>query len=612
MKRIYAWLNALLHRRRMESEMDAELRFHLEACADDLTRSGIPRAEAERRARIEFGGLALAKEDCRRSLGLRLIDELRQDLRYAARSLRKTPGFTAAALASLALGIGANTVIFSFVAAVLLKAFPYREASALVDVSELDQNQMGRPLREILDLPAQSQTLAEIAVTPVFPASYNMTGPLLGNPERISAARVTANYFDLLGVSPALGNGFSAAQSGVLVSNRFWRTTLGANPAIAGKSVLLDGQEYRISGVLPPGDYDRTTLQLWIPIANTPKDLQKDDFYRTTARLKPGVTLAQANAGLARFKAKARTLRGALVRPETGKLLWLLAGAVGFVLVIACANLANLMLARAAARQREVAIRISTGAGRFRLVRQFLTESLVLSLAGGALGAALAALLLPAVYRIVPAYFLPLEAKPALDGRVLLFALAGALVTGLLFGAAPAWRFSAPSLSPYRRTHRLRDALLTAEAALAVVLAAGAGLMIHSFARLLAVDPGLRPERVVTWSVQFGKRPNEVSLIRAYQEEFLRRLRQVPAIESAAVSNAVPFSGGFTAVVEIAGAPTPKGDAMVWTVTPEYLATMGTRMLQGRWFTSADGPGAPPVAVVSRRFAQRYYGGARP
>ncbi len=619
--RLLAFWHALLNRRRIESEMDAELRFHVKAYADDLVRSGVRHAEAERRAYIEFGGVALAKEDCRRSLGLRLVDEVHQDLRYAVRSLRKSPAFTAAALLSLALGIGANTVVFSFVDAVLLKAFPYRQPSSLVDVSELDQNQMGRPLREILDLPAQSQTLAEIAVTPVFPVSYNMTGPLLGYPERVSGAAVTTNYFEMLGVRPSLGNSFSATQSepgresAVLLSNRFWRTTLGANPAIAGRSVLLDGQEYRIFGVLPPGEFDRTTLQFWIPLSHTPKNLQKDDFYRTTARLKSGVTQVQANADLARFKAKARTLRGALVRPETGKLLGLLAGAVGFVLMIACANVANLMLARAAARQREVAIRISTGADRARLVRQFLTESLALSLVAGALGAALAAILLPVIVRIVPAHFLPLEAKPVLDGRVFLFTLAATLLTGLLFGAAPAWRFSAApaqAVSRHARTHRLRDALLIAEAALVVVLAAGAGLMIHSFARLLAVDPGLQPERVVTWSVQFEKRVNEIPQIRAYQEEFLRRLRQVPAVESAAVSNAIPFSGGFTAVVEIAGAATLKGDAMVWTVTPEYLATMGMRMLRGRWFTSADGSAAPPIAVVSRSFAQRYYGGANP
>lgn len=621
--RLLTFWNALRRRPRLEAEMDAELHFHMEAYAADLVRSGLSRSDAERQARIEFGGFDSVKEDCRQSLGLRLVDELTQDLRYAARSLRKSPAFTAAAVLSLALGIGANTVVYSFVDAVFLKPLPYREPDRLVDISQLNKNVMGCSLKELLDLRAQNRSLADLAAITVFSNGATLSSPVLDHAERVVASAVTANYFDVLGVRPVLGRAFllNENQPGrnavVVLSNRFWRTAMGADRSVAGKPILLDGREHLIAGILPPGRFDRDNTQVWIPLAFTPATLNRGTWFVALGRLKPGVSMSQANIDLKRMNVKARAWRDAHVRVDAHSLVLLMSGAVAFVLLIACANVANLMLARAASRQREVAIRLATGAGRFRLVRQFLTESTVIAIAGGAVGALLAFSLMPGVMHIVPADFLPPEAKPLVDVRVLLFTLGASLVTGLLFGMTPAWTFSrSPSsrLVEQALSNRLRGALLIAETALAVILAAGAGLMVHSFARLVSVDPGFRPERILTWSTSLNPaRYATVPRILAYQEEVLDKVHLIPGIEAAAIGNLVPFGNGFfDAHVDILGPAPVRGGATVFAVTPEYLSTMGLSMRSGRWFTSADKAGSPLVAVVGTRFARKYFGGRSP
>ena len=337
-----------------------------------------------------------------------------------------------------------------------------------------------------------------------------------------------------------------------MISNRFWRERLGGDVGIAGKVALLNGRPFRIAGILPPGEFDREFSQIWVPMTLGPKDLARDRWMTVIAKLKPGVSLAQANAALQPFQLAAQFYQLTWEYESSRKLLLIAFGAVGFVLLIACANVANLMLGRAAARRQEVAIRLSIGAGRFRLVRQFLTESLALAAAGGVLGALLAYGAMPVARRMFPGgpNSYPVEANPAVDWRVLLFTLCAALVAGVLFGLAPALQFStapASRLASRARRNRLQWALLTAETALALVLASGAGLMTHSFARLMAVDPGYRPERVLTWSVHLSAAHYTVPAIMAYQEQFLARLRQIPAIEVAASSNSTPralFDGG--------------------------------------------------------------------
>lgn len=622
LSRLRLFWKALFRRGRLESEMEAELRFHMDAYADDLVRSGVPRLEAERRARVEFGGVALTKEDCRQSLGLRLVDELRQDLRYAARSLRRSPGFTAAAVVSLALGIGANTVIFSFVDAVFLKPFAYKEPNKLVRLFLISERgtmqQMSGSIRDLQDLREASPVFADIAAQDLFESSMNFSGAMLEGAERVYAGRVTANYFRTLGVLPALGAGFSPDdnQPGradvVLLSNRFWRERLGADNGIPGKIAVLNGRSYRIVGVLPPGPFDRKRSNVWIPMSFTPKYMSNAQWLTAIAKLKPGVSLAQANAAIRASRVAAEPYQRTWEYRDERALLLIAFGAVGFVLLIACVNVANLMLARASARRQEVAIRISIGAGRFRLVRQLLTESFLIAGAGAAAGAALAVAALPLAKRLVPegARIFPVEATPTVDWRVLLFTAGAALCAGVLFGLAPSWQFSsppAPGLAMRARRSRLQTALVTAETALAVVLASGAGLMTHSFARLMSLDPGYNPEQVLTWSVRLPSDRYPVAAKREYAQRFLERLRHIPAVEVAALGNSLPqpqFDGGVQCARYV--------PAMHWIVTPEYLPALRIPLLSGRWLLPSDTVGSAPVAVIDETVARACFGMENP
>ncbi len=497
-----------------------------------------------------------------------------QDLSYGLRLLRRRPGFTAVALIVLALGIGITSAMFSFVDAVLLKPLAYKNPEQLVMVWERDP-QVDRstpPPPMFREWRAQNQVFSHMAAYTTSIRGGDSRGLTLtgrGPAERIRCMAVSASYFDMLGVLPTLGRTFREEEEQVgkehvvILSNRFWRRTFGADPNVLGRAIELSDEKYTVVGVLPGnGIFDQLSTDAWIPLAIRADQMRWDtNFFRVLARLKPGVTLQQANAEMSRiteeaarqgpafrrnYSANVMPFRNEVVQRDLREVLLLLQGAVSLILLIACVNVANLLLARGASREREVAIRAALGAGRLRLLRQFLTESLLLAALGGGLGLLVAAWLLEGFTALMPKLTLPQEALVALDYRVVLFTAGVSLATGILFGLAPAWQATSTSLSRQLRPHRsrLRNGLLVWEIALTFLLVIGAGLLIRSFARLLAVDPGMETERILTVSTDLWKtRYPQAHQIVSYQEEFLRRIRATPGVKSAAVTNALPLTG---------------------------------------------------------------------
>ena len=522
--------------------------------------------------------------------------------------LRKSRGFAAVAVAVLGLGIGVTCAMFSFVDAVLLKPLAYRNPEQLVVVWErtpqVDRSTPAPPM--FRKWRARNQVFSHMAAYTGFIRGGGGEGLTLtgqGPAERIRCTAVSASYFDLLGIQPALGRTFREEEEQVgkehvvILSNRFWRRTFGGDPNVLGKAIELSNEKYTVVGVLPGnGIFDRLSMDVWIPLAIRPDQMRwSTNFFRVLARLKPGVTLEQANAEMSRITEEAARqgpvsgrnygasvvrFRDEVVGRDVRNVLLLLLGAVALTLLIACVNVANLLLARGASREREVAIRAAVGAGRWRLVRQFLTESLLLAALGGGLGLLLATWLLEGFTALMPKLTLPQEATVALDFRVVLFTVCVSLATGVLFGLAPAWQASNPNLSRQLRpgSSRFRSVLLVSEIALTFVLVIGAGLLIRSFARLLAVDPGVETESILTVSTNLWKtRYPQGHQIVAYQEEFLRRIRAVPGVKSAAVTNALPLTArNFNNNLYVAGRRDTHRDCAIRPVSPDYFRTMGS------------------------------------
>jgi len=576
------------------------------------------------------------------------MDTFWQDLRYGFRMLLRKPSFTAVAALALALGIGANTAIFSVVNAVLLEPLPYRDADRLVMVwgnnlpkgATIDLVSPG----DLAEWKAQNHVFEDLAGS--RDASYSLTG--MGEPESIFGYRFAANFFHVLGVNALLGRTFlpeedrPGSDKVVVLSHRLWQRRFGGDPGVIGKSITLSGAPYTVIGIMPPGFSHPRGAELWTPLALDPSLMNNRQrrFLRVAARLKPGVTREQAQKEMDGIAA-----RIAAQYPETNagegvnvvKLeyigdartpLLVLLGAVGFVLLIACANVANLLLVRAAARQKEIAIRTALGASRLRLVRQFLTESVLLSLFGGALG------LLLAFWSVGPMralfqsnienFNLPkVEAIPV-DGRALGFSLLLSLLTGVIFGLLPALQASKPDLNltlkesggsstVSARGRRFRDLLVVAEIALALMLLIGAGLMIKSFLRLQQGDLGLNPKNVLTMQVMLPqyKYPDAQKRL-AFLQGVLQRVETLPGVQSVGAINFLPLSGFWgTASFSIEGRPLPKpgeepgADNRV--ITPHYLRAMGIRLVRGRDFTERDREGAPQVAIINETLARRYW-----
>ncbi len=657
---------AILGRSRMESDMDAELKFHIEACAEDLIRSGVPRQQAMRRARIEFGGVESAKEECREARGVGLFESVAQDLRYGIRMLRKSPGFAAIAILTIAVGIGATTAIFSIVDATLLHSLPYPHPEQLVNIEDdlpgVGAQDVGISVPEWQDL--QRSGIFQ-NVSPVGGGSVNLTGS--SQPARIFFAAVPPNYFALIGVKPQLGRTFNPDDhtpgftlEGV-ISDGVWKSSFGGDPNILGRSVRLDNDLYQIIGVMPPGYHDpgRTpedrNVEMWMatgfagPPAPPPQRNSRI-LPNTIARIGPGLTLEAAQSRVdalvaslqkqfpidyperAAWRVRLVPLQQSVVGNVRQSLILLL-GAVGLVLLIGCVNVANLLLARASARGREMAIRQAIGASRWRLISQLLTEGLLLSLAGGIAGLAILYFTKEFLLRMVPDS-LPRLTEVGINWTVLLFALGAILVAGVIFGLAPAWHAGRADLTHVLKQEgrgstgsgeqaRTRRILVITEFALSLVLMIAAGLLLRSFWDLLNVRPGFNPENVMavrTWLPVPNDPETDIYKTAAQEAPFIRevvrRSKTLPGVEEAAMGDLAALPLGHNQddlnpyLMILEGHETESNLApLVNTsvVSPEYFHLIGMTLQRGRLFGELDNETAPRVAVINEAFARTYW-----
>jgi predicted permease len=646
---------ALLRRGAVEKELDEELGFHLDRQIEKHVAAGHGRAEAVRLARLELGGVHQVKEACRDARGVGAVEVTIQDVRYGLRQLRRSPGFTAVALVTLALGIGANTALFSVVNGVLLNPLPYDQPDELVILRQSKPNfATGTiPYLNFLDWQKHNRSFAAMGIY----RSYGFNLSAGGTADVVNAQFVTSGLFPLLGVRPLLGRGFAPGEDEIgrppvaLISESLWSRKFDRSPDVLGRTIILDGRGYTVLGVMPAGldvTLDRGPLELhdvWVPIGQW----QNEYLLNRSAglgiggvgRLKPGVSLEQARADMERVT---RDLAAAFPEANRGTgaalipfkdwvvggvrpVLLVLFGAVAIVLVIACVNVANLLLARATGRARELAIRVALGASRARLVRQLVTESLLLALAGGGLGLLVAGWATPAALGLLPET-LPRAGEIGLDGSVLAFTFGLSIVCGLLFGLVPALKATDATLHPTLKDggrgsgahHRFQDALVAVQMAMVLVLLVGAGLMIRTLDRLWQVDPGFEPAGVSGFDVSYPPSMTKVepTRTRAYLRELEARIKAIPGVDGVSPSNgAIPLRGDDERLFWKDGQPKPSDlTGMSWTlwytVGPEYLRIMDIPLLRGRFLRPEDDERAPLVAVADEIFAREYFPGENP
>ena len=646
-------MNIFNHRRR--KELDDELQSHLAMAQQDRQDRGESPQQAAQSARREFGNVALVEHVTRDQRRGRRLDEFLQDLRFALRTLRKSPGFTMVAILTLALGIGANTSLFSVVNAVLLNPIPYPHPEQLVMVHESKPNFRSGSISypNFRDWRHDNHSFSSMAVT--RGSSFTLTG--LGEAEELRAQFISSDYFSLLAVQPVLGRFFATGEDEigapplVLITENFWHRKLSGSPDAIGKTLNLDGKAFTIVGVTPASFeiFQRVTAaptDVFAPIGQWSNPLlnkrEAGLGIHGVGRLKPGVTLDQGIADMQRV-----TDNLAQAYPESDKgigatlvdfrkemlgnvqpVLVVLLGAVGFVLLIACANVANLLLARSTGRTREFAIRVALGAGRSRLVRQLLTESSLLALSGGALGLAIAQVATSSAVKVLPVQ-LPRAANIGIDSHVLFFTAGISLLAGILFGIVPALRTSHPHLHDTLKEggrggsgsrHRAQGAFVVAEMAMALVLLVGAGLMIRSLVVLWRTNPGFEPANVVTFGLalppsSLGARADA---IRSEVRDLDRKFASIPGVQAASQSwAAFPLSSDDEQLFWIDGDPKPATENdMKWTlnyvVQPDYLNVMTIPLIRGRFFNQHDDEHSPFVAVVDEEFVRKYFAGENP
>ncbi|HKX28980.1 MAG TPA: ABC transporter permease [Blastocatellia bacterium] len=643
------WRN-LFRKGRTERELAEEIRAHLELLIEMKIGEGLDPAAARRAALIELGGEEQVKERVREARVGYHLDASLQDLRYGLRMLFRNPGFTLVAILTLALGIGANTAIFSVVNAVLWRSLPYRDPDRLVLVGRTTMNGAidTVSVNGFLEWRDQARVFEQIAAYGFD--EVDLAGD--GEAERLMAAVVSAALFKTLGIAPALGRDLLPTEETaegspvVILSDGLWQRRFGGNPQIIGRAITLGGRSRTIVGIMPPGFRFPEQAELWLPLA---LGRQPGPAISVIGRLKPGVTPEAARADLSvlldrrrpaspRREAEAQVRIIGLNESLVGKVRWallVLFGAVALVLLIACANVANLFLARAATRQKEMAIRTALGAGRGRLIRQLLTESLLLSLAGGAAGLGLAYLAVKLIVAMSPADIKRIQ-ESGVDGRALGFTCLAIVVTGIIVGIFPAWQASRTGINETLKaksavgsarsrrggSERALPALMIAELALALVLLVGAGLMIKSFLRLMALPKGFNPDGILTLTVAPGRvrYPGGSPRRGAYYQEVLDRVRSLPGVRSAALtSHFLPFNGptriGF---FEIEGRPPfdPERRPLVTLnfISSEYFQAMGIELSAGRAFEAREvAVGSKPNAVIiSEMMAQRFFPGENP
>jgi putative ABC transport system permease protein len=642
------WRN-LSRKTRKEQELTEEIDAYLEMLVEQKIIEGFDPAEARRAALIELGGKEQIKEQMREARVGHQLETLWQDIRNGLRLLGRNPGFAAVAALTLALGIGANTAIFSVVNAVLLRPLPYAEPERLVTLAYYRAKAGFEAAHEadFLEWREQAKAFEKVA------AHTEMTVDLGGSePVRLNAALVSADLFSTLGVGPALGRAFTpdedkaGAAPVVILSHALWRRRFGSDPQIVGRSIILDGKSHTVIAIMPPGFQFPGEQDLWTPLAlDVNRALRGEGILilGVIARLKPGMTLEAARSDLSFFleglkqsrpeqysevEVRVARLSEQMVRDVREALLALF-GAVVFVLLIACANVANLLLARASTRQKEMAIRAAVGAGRLRLVRQLLTESLTLSLLGGLAGLLAAALGVKLLVKMNPGNIARLD-ESVVDGRVLVFTCAVAVIVGLLTGALPALRASKTDVNGalkaqnvsgafVRSGRRTLPALMIAELALTMVLTIGAGLLIRSFLQMVAVPKGFNPDGVLTLELapNLSKYPWDGPQREAYFQEFLARVQTLPGIQSAGLTSFLPLAqSSRIAAFHVEDRPPVDPGKMPFVylnhVSQDYFQTMGMQVLVGRAFSIQDVPMSQRVAIINETMAWRFFANESP
>ncbi|MFZ0415403.1 MAG: ABC transporter permease [Candidatus Acidiferrales bacterium] len=640
------WLTRLFSRRRLYNDLSAEMAAHLQEKTDELVARGMSRAEATRAAAREFGNATLLEERSREVWQWPSLESFLADIRFALRMLRKSPGFTAVAVLTLALGIGANTALFSVVNGVLLNPLPFPDPDRLVTVAASKPNFARGSISypNFLDWHRINQCFSFFAVS--RSSGYLLTG--VGNAEELDAAMVTSDFFPMLGIKPVLGRSFTPEEDQiglahvVAISTDLWQRKFGSSPDVIGKGISLDGKGYTIVGVFPGRlDLPMSPVDIYAPLGEFRNPVLNNRLaglgIHGIARLKPGVTIEQARADmqrvtnyLAQVYPDADKGTGATLDPlkerMVGKVrgfLLLLLGAVGFVLLIACVNVANLLLARGAARSREIAVRSALGAGTSRIVRQMLTESVLLAALGGALGLALAAFGTRAALTALPAT-LPRASEVGMDARVLWFSALLSLFAGILFGLVPAIRTARGSTYETLKEggrgavgsrHHTQGALVAVQMAMALVLLTGAGLVIRSLAQLWNVNPGFSPENVLTFNLALSPQMNTASpaAIRVALRNFDQAIAAIPGVEAESLYwGALPMYTEDDNSFWVAGQPEPASQsamngALSYTIGPDYLKVMRIPLLAGRFFTEQDDEHSKPVVVVDQVLAQKYF-----
>jgi predicted permease len=642
---------------RADGDFSAELESHLAMDIEHGVRTGLSREEARRQALVRLGGLEQAKIAHRERRGLPVLETLAQDIRYGLRILAKSPGFVCVTVATLALGIGANAAIFSVVKTVLMAPLPYKDAERIVAVWTVSPAHGNEPLAsspgDFAIWKQKSGVFEDLA--PSYDDEKTLTGE--GAPQFLIGYGVSANYLRILGVQPQIGRLYtdnedkSGGPQVALLSDHLWRTTFHSDPKVVGKAITLEGKPYTVLGVMPR-DFDYpSTVDIWTPSAMAPKDFDNfnDTYVRILGRLKPGVTLAQAQQAMNALEAQVAAAHSATdagnrvvlvplreqLDGDVRRPLLILMGAVALVLLIACANTAGLALARNAERRKEIAVRLALGATRLRLLRQFVTESLLLAGLGGAAGILLAVAGTRFLVTIFPNDVanlnIPRVTAIPVDRGVLLFALAITTLTGFIFGFMPAlqaarapasdaMKESARGSTSSRRANRSRNAIVMIEVALSLILLTAAGLVVTSFQRVMNAALGFEADHLLALQIfvplnRYPLKDHEKTA--AFVDEVVRRMDAVPGVKSAAATNFLPLIGywGTTGFL-LQGQAQPKDgqapEADNRVITPGYLQTMGIPLLRGRGFTDADRAGGAPVAMINQTFARQYFKGKDP
>jgi putative ABC transport system permease protein len=643
-------VRALFRRKSVETEMEEELRFHLERQVEKYVKSGMSRAEAQRRARVEFGGVELTKEECRDARGVRFVEGLFQDARYGARMLRKSPGFTTVAILTLALGIGASTGAFSILESQLWHPLPFPDSERLVDVHVALRQNVKRwdplPGGVLHAWREQSRSFMNVAAY-VYP-SYRNSGAS-GTSERVIVMAVTSNFLDTLGVAIAQGRGFlieeeTPGQDHVaIISHSLWQERFAADSNLLGRSITVDGEAYTVIGIVPSGlrlEYMDEPAIL-VPLATTKSRPVIRGLY-AIGRLAPNATQEQAREELTAILDREMKSEG--LQPEdvatvtnlrelwTGfarRPLYFFGGTVALVLLIACVNTAGLLLARGIGRKREMAVRAALGAGRGKLMRQLLVESLMLALAGGAGGALAGMWLARWLSTVVPVETLPRHAPVVLNAQVLLFTLAVSLVSAVLAGLAPAvfasrsdlndtLRLSAPGKSPSRSQRNARGSLVAIEVALSQILLFGAGLFLASFLRLQEAPRGFEAPGSLTFRVALrGANYAQPDQLRRYFDRFMEQLRSLSGVRTVTLGSGLPLGSesSLYANVRIAGHPSLSSEGsvvFVYSIAPNYFEALRMHLLAGRAFSGQDIESSPRVAILNRNLARGLFGDENP